>query len=314
MTSSSAMPRRVRLVEVGPRDGFQMESRFLPTELKIATIERLVGAGVREIEATSFVHPGVVPQMADAENVLAGLERRPGVAYLALVPNLRGAERALAAGVDGLRQVIVVTERYNQRNVGLSVDESVRIFGEVARRSEADGLEANAVLGAAFGCPLEGEVPLARVVEVARRCVELGSRQIGLADSAGLGNPLQVRRLVTEVREALPDVPLWLHLHDTRGLGLANALAGLEMGIDRFDTALGGLGGCPVIAGASGNIATEEMIYLCQEMGLSTDLDLSGIREASRAVESFLERELPSRVLRAGTRDELVALNAVPAS
>ncbi len=309
-----ALPHRVRLVEVGPRDGFQMESRFLPTELKIATIERLAAAGAREIEATSFVHPAVVPQMADAEKVLAGLERRSGVAYLALVPNLRGAERALDAGVDGLRQVIVVTERYNRRNVGLGVDESVRIFGEVARRAEADGIEANAVLGAAFGCPLEGEVPFERVVEVARRCVDLGSRQIGLADSAGLGHPLQVRRLIAAVREALPDVGLWLHLHDTRGLGMANAVAGLEMGIERFDTALGGLGGCPVIAGASGNIATEEMIYLCQEMGMTTDLDLSGVREASRTVESFLERELPSRVLRAGTRDELVALNAEPDS
>ena len=308
------MKERAIVNEVGLRDGLQNQPVTVGTEAKAAIAAALVHAGVRYLEPVSFVSPKAIPQMADAENVLAGLERRPGVAYLALVPNLRGAERALAAGVDGLRQVIVVTERYNQRNVGLSVDESVRIFGEVARRSEADGLEANAVLGAAFGCPLEGEVPLARVVEVARRCVELGSRQIGLADSAGLGNPLQVRRLVTEVREALPDVPLWLHLHDTRGLGLANALAGLEMGIDRFDTALGGLGGCPVIAGASGNIATEEMIYLCQEMGLSTDLDLSGIREASRAVESFLERELPSRVLRAGTRDELVALNAVPAS
>lgn len=305
-----SLPKSVQLIDVGPRDGFQMETRFIPTDLKIATIEALVEAGVREIEATSFVHPEVVPQMADAAEVLDRIERRPGVRYLALVPNRKGAELALAARADGLRQVIVVTESYNQRNVGLSVDESIRAFGDIARQADAIGVPADAVLGAALGCPMEGEVAVEHVVEVARRCVDLGSDQIGLADSAGLGNPLLVRRLIDAVRTALPATPLWLHLHDTRGLGMANALAGLEMGIDRFDTSLGGLGGCPVIAGASGNIATEEMIFLCHEMGLHTGLDLSIVRQASRRLESFLERQLPSRVLRAGTRDEVMALNA----
>ena len=304
------LPKHVRVVEVGPRDGFQMERQFIDTGLKIRTIEALADAGVPEIEATSFVHPKVVPQMRDAAEVLTRIRRREGVRYLALVPNRRGAESALAAKPDALRQVIVVTESYNQRNVGLSVAESIEDFGAIVRLAEGAGCPVNAVLGAAFGCPIEGEVPIGRVVDVARRCVDLGCREIGLADSAGLGNPLQLRRLVDAVRRALPDVPLWLHLHDTRGMGMANAMAGLEMGIDRFDTALGGLGGCPMVAGASGNIATEEMIYLCQEMGLTTGIDLAGVRAASRALEDFLGRQLPSRVLRAGTHDELMALNA----
>ncbi|MCP3958464.1 MAG: hydroxymethylglutaryl-CoA lyase [bacterium] len=301
------LPDHVRIVEVGPRDGFQAESRFIPTELKVEIIERLAAAGVRDIEAVSFVHPRVIPQMADAAEVMARVERRPGVRYLALVPNLKGAERALEAGVDALRLVVCVTETYNRNNVGLSVDESLELFGDVVRL--AGDVPTSVVLAVAFGCPFEGEVPEDRVLDLARRFVDLGSAELGIADSAGLANPLQVHRLLRRLAEALPGVPKWLHLHDTRGLGLANAVAAMEEGIDTFDTSLGGLGGCPIMKGASGNIATEEMLYLCHEMGLATGVDLDAVRDASRALEAFLGRELPSRVLRAGTREELVARN-----
>ena len=303
------LPKTVQLVEVGPRDGFQMETRFLPTKLKVRTIEALADAGFQEIEATSFVHPKVVPQMADAAEVMARIRRRPGVRYWALVPNLRGAERALEARVDGLRQVISVTETYNRRNIGQSVDASLRGLEKVVRRAETAGTPVEAVLAAALGCPMEGEVSFEVVVEVAQRSVAAGATAIGLADSAGLGNPLQVRRLLDAVREALPDVPLWLHLHDTRGFGLANALAGLQAGIHRFDTSLGGLGGCPTVVGASGNIPSEEMIYLCRNMDIETGVDLATVRSASRVLGEFLDRKLESRVLYAGTLEELVARN-----
>lgn len=313
------LPSTVRLTDVGPRDGFQMETRFLPTDLKIATVEALAAAGLPEIEATSFVHPRVIPQMADAAEVLGAVlapERaalRAGTRFIALVPNLKGAVRALDAGAEGLRQVIIVTESYNRRNVGMAVDESIAVFEQVVELAASRGVEAHAVLGAAFGCPMEGDVPIDRVVDVARRCAELGRHgagrfALGLGDSAGLGHPLQTRGLIGAVRDALPDTHLWLHLHDTRGTGIANAFAALEMGIDHFDTSLGGLGGCPVVRGASGNIATEDMIYVCHEMGIDTGVDLERVRAASRRLEEFLGRPLPSRVLQAGTREQLVAL------
>ena len=308
-----SLPERVRIVEVGPRDGFQAEARFLPTELKVETIERLAASGIRDIEAVSFVHPRVIPQMADAAEVMASIERRPGVRYLALVPNLKGAERALEAGVDGLRLVVCVTETYNRNNVGLSVAESLALFTDIVRLAGESGVPASTVLSVAFGCPFEGDVPEERVLDLARRFVDAGSAELGLADSAGLAHPLQVRRLLRRVQEALPAVPKWLHLHDTRGLGLANAVAAMAEGVATFDTSLGGLGGCPIMKGASGNIATEDILYLCREMGLETGVNLDDVRQASRGVEAFLERELPSRVLRAGTREELVARNRAPA-
>ncbi|MEO1365606.1 MAG: hydroxymethylglutaryl-CoA lyase [Acidobacteriota bacterium] len=308
----AAGARHIEIIEVGPRDGFQMEKTFLPTELKVKTIETLARSGLREIEATSFVHPGVVPQMRDAAEVMERIERQPGVSYLALVPNFRGARRAFDAGVDGLRMVTCVTESYNRANVGLSVAESLQRFERVVEASARRGLEVDAVLAASFGCPFEGEVPRKRMVRVAKDFAAAGSRSLGLGDSAGLATPLQVRELVTAIRDALPEMPLWLHLHDTRGLGMANALAAMELGITRFDTSFGGLGGCPVVVGAAGNIATEETVYMCQGMGLETGVDLDVVREASRGVQRFLGRPLPSRVLRAGTLDELVAANASP--
>lgn len=303
------LPERVTIVEVGPRDGFQMEQRFIPTELKVATIERLAAAGLPAIEAVSFVHPRVIPQMADAVEVMLRVSRRPGTRYLALVPNLEGAERALSTEVDGLRLVVCVSETYNRKNVGLSVAESLATFGDVARLAEGAGVPVSVVLAVAFGCPFEGEVPQQRVLELAARFLAAGSAELGLADSAGLAHPLQVRRLLRRVNEAFPKVPKWLHLHDTRGLGIANATAAMEEGVDTFDTSLGGLGGCPIMQGASGNIATEDFAYLCREMGIETGVDVDAVRDASRQLQGFLDRPLPSRVLAAGTREELLARN-----
>ncbi len=303
------LPEEVRIVEVGPRDGFQMEGRFIPTELKVETIERLAAAGLREIEAVSFVHPRVIPQMADAAEVMARIERAPGVRYLALVPNLKGAERALDAGADGLRLVVCVTETYNRNNVGLSVAESVDLFSSIVRLAEPAGVPVSATLAVAFGCPFEGEVSEERVLELAGAFLDRGSAELGIADSAGLAHPLQVRRLLGKLNDAYPEVRKWLHLHDTRGFGIANAVAAMEAGVESFDTSLGGLGGCPIMQGASGNVATEDLIYLCREMDVATGVDLGGVRDASRAIEVFLERPLPSRVLAAGTREELVSRN-----
>lgn len=305
----SGLPARVGIVEVGPRDGFQAEERFLPTELKIEVLRQLAASGLGRIEVTSFVHPKVIPQMADAPQVMAAARQIPDLRRLALVPNLEGARRALEAGAQELRLVVCVTETYNHRNVGLSVAESLALFGELVALCRQGGVTASAVLAVAFGCPFEGEVPEDRVVDLARRFVDAGSAELGLADSAGLANPVQVRRVVGRVREGVGDLPLWLHLHDTRGLGLANAFAGLEAGVSTFDTSLAGLGGCPVMKGATGNIATEDLVYALSEMGVETGVSLDGVRRASRRLEEFLGRRLPSRVLQAGTREELVARN-----
>ncbi len=301
------LPESVEIIEVGPRDGFQMETTFIPTDLKVEVIDRLSEAGLQRIEATSFVHPKFIPQMRDAKEVMARIQRRPGVRYLALVPNVRGAEMALEAGADGIRMVLWVTETYNQRNLNMSVDRSVELFEKVVRLAEPAGVPVSAILAASFGCPFEGAVPDDAVLRLSRRLVDAGTFRLGFGDSAGVGHPLRVERLLRAVQAQHPDVPLWIHLHDTRGFGLANAYAALQAGIRQFDTSLGGLGGCPVIRGATGNIATEDFHYLCRRMGLETGLELNTVRDASRQVQSFLGRTLPSRVLAAGTFDELVA-------
>ena len=310
MTASQGLPARLRVIEVGPRDGLQMEERFVPTELKVETVEGLAGAGIAEIEATAFVHPRVIPQMADAAEVMEGIKGRWDVRLSVLVPNLKGAERALEiGGADELRVVVCATESYNQRNVGLSIDESADRFASIAETAQRHRVDASVVFGVALGCPIEGDVPIERVVALAERFVGLGAAAVGVADSYGVANPLQVRAAVRAVREVLAGRRLWLHLHDTRGMALANALAALEEGVDSFDTAFGGLGGTPIMKGASGNIATEDLVYMCSEMGLETGVDLDRLRAVSHRVAEFLGRGLPSHVLEAGTKAELMALN-----
>jgi hydroxymethylglutaryl-CoA lyase len=293
------LPPSVKVVEVGPRDGFQMESVFIPTDLKVRTIERVVEAGVQKLEAVSFVSPKVVPQMRDAAEVMARLTRRPGVTYVALVLNLRGAERALAAGADALKLVICASETYNRRNAGMSIAASLETLREI--RAASGTVPVEVVIALAFGCPLEGPVPEEAVVRLAGKVVELGVRDVSVADSVGLAHPGQVGALMRRLQREWPEVGWSLHLHDTRGLGLANVLAGLEEGVSTFDASIGGLGGCPVVPGATGNIATEDLVHMLDLMGIETGIDVERLMEATRAVQDFLGRPLPSRVLAAGT-------------
>lgn len=309
MQASAGLPARVRIIEVGPRDGLQMEETFVPTELKVELIDALAESGLAEIEATSFVHPRVIPQMADAAEVMRTIRRDAPVRWSVLVPNLKGAERALEFGVDELRLVVCATESYNQRNVGLTIDQSAELFAHIAELAGGRDVDATVVFGVALGCPIEGDVPVETVAGLAERFVGLGAAAIGVADSYGLANPVQVRLAVEAVSGVLDGRRLWLHLHDTRGMGLANALAAMEAGVDSFDTAFGGLGGTPIMKGASGNIATEDLAYMCAEMGIETGVNLDRIREVSRRVEQLLDRSLPSHVLTAGTRRELMELN-----
>lgn len=300
-------PQSVSIVEVGPRDGFQVEKAFIPTDLKIRVIDLLSEAGLKTIEATSFVNPKVIPQMADADEVMGRISRRPGTNYKVLVPNLKGAERAIAAKADALELVIVASESFNRKNVGMSVDQSIAAGAEIAAVAATHAVPLEVVIGTSFGCPIEGPVPEAQVERIARAVAAFGISRLSLADSIGAGNPNQVTRLVARIKGALPAMPLSLHLHNTRGLGLANALAGFEAGIDTFDSGLGGLGGCPVFPGATGNVATEDMVNLFEEMGVKTGVNLDKVREASRLMQQFLDRPLPSYILRVGTTAELFA-------
>ena len=301
----------VTIVEVGPRDGFQMEKAFIPTDLKVQVIDLLSEAGLRSIEATSFVNPKMIPQMADAAEVMGRIARRPGTTYKVLVPNLKGAERAIEAKADALELVIVASESFNRKNVGMSVDQSIAAGGEIAQVTSARAIPLEVVIGTSFGCPIEGPVPESQVERIARAAAGFGASRLSLADSIGSGNPVQVSRLVARIKDALPSMPLSLHLHNTRGLGLANAVAGFQAGIDAFDAGLGGLGGCPVFPGATGNVATEDMVNLFEEMGVSTGVDLDKVREASRLIQQFLDRPLPSYVLRVGTTAELFSKAAL---
>lgn len=303
---------RATIVEVGPRDGFQMERVFIPTSLKVATIDALAAAGLRKIEATSFVNPRVIPQMADAAEVMRRITRHPGTAYIALVPNARGAERAVASGVDGVKLVICVTETYNRRNVGLSVNESVRELADIVGVAGRTPVEV--VIALAFGCPLEGPVSEDAVVRLVGRVAALGIRDISIADSAGLAHPLQVAAMMRRLQRSFDGVSWSLHLHDTRGLGLANVLAALDEGITIFDASIGGLGGCPVVPGAAGNIATEDLAQLLATLDRDTGVDIDAVCEAARAVEAFLGRPLRSRVLRAGTIARALSGSSAPAT
>lgn len=301
------LPEEVRVVEVGPRDGFQMETGFIPTDLKVEVVDLLSEAGLPKIEVSSFVHPRVIPQLADAEEVFRRINRRPDTAYTALVPNRKGAERALDAGADGVRLVVCATETYNQRNVGKSVAESIEDCRWILERVAGEEVGVEAVIGVAFGCPFEGEVPAERVLELARTLTGIGVEELGVADSIGVANPRQIADVMTAVADLAADLPLSLHLHNTRGLGLANALAAMQVGIHILDSSLGGLGGCPITTVSTGNIATEDLVNMCHEMGVETGVDLELLRDASRKMSEFLGRELPSHVLSAGTRAELFA-------
>lgn len=294
----TTLPSTVSVVEVGPRDGLQNERAPVATEDKVRLIDHLSCTGVRRIEATSFVSPRAVPQMADAAEVMAAITRAPGVEYAALVANLRGAERALAARVDLFNVVVVASETFNQRNAKMSVAESVQGVREIVAIGHAARLPVSAVVAASFGCPFEGEVPPVRVLELVAQLVDAGVDEVTLADTIGVANPAQVSRLVADVRTRWPELSLGLHLHDTRGCGLANALAGLLAGVARFDASVGGLGGCPFAPGATGNIVTEDLANLMHEMLVATGIDMPSMLVAAQVAQDAVKRPLASHMLK----------------
>jgi hydroxymethylglutaryl-CoA lyase len=299
------LPRRISIREVGPRDGLQNEEP-VSTVAKIELINSLSGTGVQRIEAVSFVRPEAIPQMADASEVWQGITRSPSVRYSALVPNLRGAELALSAGVSELEAVVSASDTHNRKNVNRSTEESLDAIAGIIDRAHGRGAGCQVIVSTAWGCPYEGDVPVERVVRVAGRAVADGADSISFGDTTGMATPGRVRALVGEFRSAYPDTPLNLHFHNTRGTGLANVLTALELGVADFDASVGGLGGCPYAPGATGNIATEELIYMAEDMGIATGIDLEAMIEAAAGAERVIGRQLPSQVLRAGPRTRTI--------
>jgi len=299
------LPARISVREVGPRDGLQNEEP-VPATAKIALIDQLAKTGVGRIEAVSFVRAQAIPQMADADEVWAGVTKNPAVRYSALAPNLRGARRALDAGFTEVEAVVSASDTHNRKNVNRSTEQSLDEIAVMIGEAHERGATLQVVVATAWGCPYEGDVRVARVLAVAGRAVADGADAISFGDTTGMATPRRVRDLVGSFRSRHPDVPLNLHFHNTRGTGLANVLAALEMGVDDFDASVGGLGGCPYAPGASGNIATEELVYMVEDMGVGTGIDLAAMIEAAGAAERIVGRELSSQVLRAGPRTRTI--------
>ena len=299
------IPKTVRVREVGPRDGFQNEPEVIATADKVALIDCLSQTGLRRLEVTSFVRPDVIPQLADAEDVLLSIERNPEVSYSVLIPNERGLERALAGDFefDEVNLFLSASETHNTKNVNRSIEESLSGLERVIARARAAGLRCEGVISVSFGCPYEGDVPLDRVFGIARRLAEAGCEEVAFGDTTGMANPMQVRGFFARAREELPGVELTAHFHNTRGQGLANVLAALESGIDSFESSFGELGGCPVPRGATGNIATEDLVSMLHEMGIETGIDLERLLGCARRAQDVLGRPLSGHLLTAGPVD-----------
>ncbi|PZR61705.1 MAG: hydroxymethylglutaryl-CoA lyase [Chloroflexi bacterium] len=295
------MSTDVRIYEVGPRDGLQNEPLPVSTDVKLRFVELLGNAGLREIEATSFVSPRAVPQLADADDLLARLERRPGVRYPVLVPNQRGMSRALAAGADAIAVFTAASDEFSRHNIGMTIDESIVAFAPVVSSASARGMWTRGYVSAAFGCPYTGDVPESAVVGVAQRLLDIGVDELSIGDTIGVGGPRDVRRVVAALGEAGigPD-RLAMHFHDTRGTAAANVASSLELGVRCFDASTGGTGGCPYAPGAAGNLATEDLVYLLDREGLRHGVDLDGVLTAARFISQALGRPLASKVGQAG--------------
>jgi hydroxymethylglutaryl-CoA lyase len=301
----SELPTSVRLREVGPRDGFQNEPEVVPTAEKVGLIGMLGAAGFKRIELTSFVRPDVIPQLADADDVLDTYEKLEDVAYSVLIPNEKGLDRALErrARFDEVNLFLSASETHNQKNVNRSIAESLEGLERVIDRALGEGLRCEGVISTSFGCPYEGEVPPERVLDIAEHLKAAGCAEIAFGDTTGMANPRQVGEFFDAARERLGDAELTAHFHNTRGQGLANVLAALEHGIDSFESAFGELGGCPVPPGATGNISSEDLVSMLEEMGVATGVDLERLVEASRSVQQVLGRPLGAHVLTAGPVD-----------
>ena len=293
-------PKHVTICEVGPRDGLQNEAQTVPAADKVRYIELLVDAGITVVEATSFVSPAAVPQLADADEVFPAIRKRDGVRYLALVPNQRGLDRALAADVKEIAVFTAASETFAQRNIRMSIETSLATFAIVIARAHAAGMLVRASVSTAFGCPFEGAVPVANVVRVSQALLDAGADTLSIADTIGVATPNQVIDVVGALVEAGIGVERFgLHFHDTRGTALANIMAGLQLGVHEYDSSSGGLGGCPFAPGATGNVATEDVVYLLHGMGIATGIDLERLRDASRFIDSVLKGRVVSRAYRA---------------
>lgn len=292
-------PERVTITEVGPRDGLQNESAIIPLDRKIALIDRLSATGLARIEAASFVHPRAIPQMANAAEVMTGIKRAPGVTYIGLVPNEVGARNAIAAGVDEIAVVVSASESHNRANVNRTIAESMEGIRNVAALAQEAGLPWAGYVSTAFGCPYEGEVDPKRVLEIARKLREAGAYAVALGDTIGVANPRQVHELVSRLRDEVPGPEMRLHFHDTRGMALADIVAAMQAGASQFDGSIGGLGGCPYAPGASGNVATEDMVGMLHVMGVQTGIDLRALLDAAWLAEEIAGRPLEGRLKRA---------------
>jgi isopropylmalate/homocitrate/citramalate synthase len=297
--SLSSLPSRVKVCEMGPRDGLQNEPGIVATADKIRYIDLLSASGLSVIETTSFVRPSAIPQLTDAEAVMAGIDRRAGVTYLCLTPNMRGFERAKAAGVKAVAVFTAASEQFTKRNINMTIDESLATFRDVVKAARSEGWWVRGYISTAFGCPYQGAVPVADVVRVANALAEMGIDEISIGDTIGVATPNQVVELAGALQEHMPVERLAMHFHDTRGTALANVVAALQMNVATFDSSSGGLGGCPYAPGATGNLATEDLLYMLHGMGIETGVDLGLVRDASRFISGALGRDVASRAYRA---------------
>ena len=298
------LPSTVHIIEVGPRDGFQAERTWIPTQRKIDIINALSRTGITEIQATSFVHPKAVPQLADAEEVMTRIDRVPGVRYQALIPNLRGLQRALPCKLDAVHFMMSVTESHNRANANRSIEESMRDVEEMVRLARQAGVATEGGLACVFGCPFEGEVPLAQLDRVLERYMRAGVEAFNLGDTIGVANPRQVYDVCTHLLNKFPGVQWTLHFHNTRGMALANVVAAMQAGLTRFDGAVGGMGGCPYAPGATGNVATEDLTHMLTAMSVKTGVDLDSLLAVARGLQEIAQR-LESSMVRAWKWKEL---------
>jgi hydroxymethylglutaryl-CoA lyase len=299
VTALSTLPQRVKVCEMGPRDGLQNERGIVSSADKIRFIDLLSRSGLPLIETSSFVHPEAIPQLTDAEDVMAGIERRPGVTYVCLVPNVRGLERARRANVRAIAVFTAASETFAKRNINMTIDESLAGFREVVKAARSEGMWVRGYISTAFGCPYEGDVSVDSVVRVASALADFGIDEISIGDTIGIGTPNQVVEIAGALQATLPVERLAFHFHDTRGTALANVVAALQMNVAIFDSSSGGLGGCPYAPGATGNLATEDLLYLLHGMGIETGVELESVRDATRFISSVLGRGVASRTYNA---------------
>ena len=292
--------QKISIIEVGPRDGLQSEPKLLSTDIKLEFINRAIDAGIRRMEVTSFVHPKRVPQMADAEDLVRRLGKRDDFVAIGLVLNKRGFDRARDCGIDEIGMAVIASETYNQRNNGAPIQGSIDAWNEMAAEAHKEGVRANVMISSAFGCPFEGEVPLQRILDIAEQIVGAGPVELGIADSIGVGVPNQVTEMIGALKDKYPGLPLRFHFHNTRNTGLANAMAAVNAGVDSLDASIGGIGGCPFAPAATGNIPTDDLLYMLDRCGVATGVSLDKIIETSLWLEGQLGNDVPAMLPKAG--------------